>query len=201
MHGGRTVSPLSACLLLTAALAALPSCERPAENGTREVVLYCSVDQVFARQIVRDFEARTGIKVLVRFDTEADKTTGLVQRLRAEAAAPTADVFWSSEVFQTIRLADEGLLAPYGGEETKGWPAQFADPQRRWHAFALRARVIAFDTRPIGRMLAAILRIDAGMVIDERRIDRIEWTLRNDARAVDCDGAWREQLQRAAATR
>ena len=85
------------------------SCRKEPER--EQVVLYCSVDQAVAEPIVAAFEAQTGVKVLARYDTEASKTVGLVQRIRAEAEAPAADVFWSSEVFHTIRLAQEGLLA------------------------------------------------------------------------------------------
>jgi iron(III) transport system substrate-binding protein len=153
------ISRVTTAFVLCAQAACLPACERREAgragkgNGDDgkggEVVLYCSVDQDFARGIIDDFEKRTGIHVRARFDEEARKTTGLVQRLRAEKAAPAADVFWSSEIFQTIRLADEGILDAYKGEAARGWPAQFADPQGRWYAFALRMRVIAYDTRRV----------------------------------------------------
>ncbi len=120
------------------------SCRKGPER--EEVVLYCSVDQAVAEPIVAAFEQQSGIKVLARYDTEASKTVGLVQSLRAEAASPSADVFWSSEVFHTIQLAREGLLTPYRGAETKDWPAPFFDPNGRWHGFALRARVIGYHT-------------------------------------------------------
>jgi len=134
-------------LSVVACAAALAGCDRGGEEPAGEVVLYCSVDQDFARGIIKDFERQSGLRVLVRFDEEAKKTTGLVQRLRAEAKAPAADVFWSSEIFQTIRLAGEGVLAGYRGDAAKGWPEQFADPNGLWHAFALRGRVIAYNTR------------------------------------------------------
>ena len=128
------------------------SCKRtppPNKRGEREVVLYCSVDQAIAEPVIAEFEKQTGIKVLSRFDTEASKTVGLVQRIRAEAASPIADVFWSSEVFHTIRLARESLLAPYNSDRTEDWPRGFADSDSRWYGFALRARVIAYNTRKI----------------------------------------------------
>ncbi len=126
------------------------SCRKGPER--EEVVLYCSVDQGVAEPIVAAFEEQSGIKVLARYDTEASKTVGLVQSLRAEADAPTADVFWSSEVFHTIQLAREGLLAAYQGSETKDWPAPFLDPNGRWYGFASRARVIGYHT---GRVSAS----------------------------------------------
>jgi len=98
------------CIVLFSGL----SCEdRP---SSPKVVVYCSVDQAVAEPLLADFEKRTGITVLARYDTEASKTVGLVQRIRAEAGSPAADVFWSGEVFHTIRLAREGLLTPYRGE-------------------------------------------------------------------------------------
>jgi len=126
------------------------SCGRRGEGQARQVVLYCSVDQQAAEPIIAAFEKHTGIRVLTRFDTEATKTTGLVQRLRAESSSPAADVFWSGEVFHTIRLAGEGLLAPYDGPEAADRAAQFRDTNGRWFAFGLRQRVIAYDTRRVG---------------------------------------------------
>jgi iron(III) transport system substrate-binding protein len=128
-----------------------------------QVVLYCSVDQEVAEPIIAAFEKQSGIKVLAKYDTEADKTVGLAQRLRAEAAAPVADVFWSGEVFHTIRLAREGLLTPYRGEgvpplrvagilpAVRGQDAlaTFADPHGYWYGFALRGRVIGYDTNRV----------------------------------------------------
>jgi len=125
------------------------SCKESSDKNKREVVLYCSVDQEVAEQIIPEFEKETGIRVLARFDTEASKTTGLIQRIRSEAASPVADVFWSSEIFYTIRLADESLLAPHHSERTRGWPGKFADRAGRWYAFGLRARVIAYNTNRV----------------------------------------------------
>ena len=120
------------------------SCRKKPEQP--QVVLYCSVDQAVAEPIVAAFEEQTGIEVQARYDTEASKTVGLVQRIRAEASAPAADVFWSSEVFHTIRLAREGLLTPYDTSGTDDWPAPFSDPNGLWYGFALRGRVIGYNT-------------------------------------------------------
>jgi iron(III) transport system substrate-binding protein len=132
---------ISACFL-----SFLLSCRKSPQQNYRKVVLYCSVDQAIAEPIIAEFEQLTGIDVLARFDTEASKTVGLVQRIRAEAASPIADVFWSNEIFHTIRLARESLLAAYSSEITKDWPKRYADPDGQWYGFALRARVIAYST-------------------------------------------------------
>src|SRR6476660_8785582 len=80
-------------------------------NG--RVVLYTSVDEPYARPIVREFEKRTGIEVVLKTDTEASKSVGLAERVRAEKDNPQADVWWSNEPFHTVALGREGLLVPY----------------------------------------------------------------------------------------
>ncbi len=111
-----------------------------------EVTLYCSVDEPFAREVVAAYALQTGVQVRLKTDTEAGKTTGLVNRIIAERSNPRADVFWSSELFQTIRLARAGLLAEFR-PQAEGIPDRYRDPQGRWIAFGLRARVIAYNTR------------------------------------------------------
>jgi iron(III) transport system substrate-binding protein len=87
--------------------------------------------------------------VLVRYDTEASKTLGLVQKIRSEAARPAADVFWSNEVFHTIRLAQDGLLQSHVSPVVAEWPGQFKDKDGMWYGFGLRARAIAYNTRRV----------------------------------------------------
>lgn len=144
----RALSGLFAIVVGTFCLVSL-SCKEEDGRAYRQVVLYCSVDQAIAEPIIAEFEKLSGIKVSVRFDTEANKTIGLVQRIRAEAASPAADVFWSNEVFYTIRLGREGLLAGYNSEQTDNWPALFTDPNSRWYGFALRGRVIGYNTKKV----------------------------------------------------
>jgi iron(III) transport system substrate-binding protein len=127
----------------------LPSCKKNSATNQPEVVLYCSVDQEIAEPVIAEFQKQSGIKVLARYDTEASKTVGLVQKIRVESASPVADVFWSSEVFHTIRLARESLLRPYNSNEAKNRPAFLQDKDGRWYGFALRARVIAYNTKKV----------------------------------------------------
>lgn len=112
-----------------------------------QVVVYCSVDTEFAEPILGEFEKRTGIKVFHQFDTEAGKTTGLVNKLVNERAAPRADVFWSSEIFGTLQLARQGILAPYRPKTADDIPVKYHDKGDLWTAFGLRGRVIAYDPK------------------------------------------------------
>ena len=111
------------------------------------MVVYCSVDTAFADPILEAFEQRTGIRVHHQFDTEAGKTTGLVNKLLAERNSPRADVWWSSEIFGTMQLAGEGILAPYAPKTAGDIPASYRAPDGLWTAFGLRGRVLAYDPK------------------------------------------------------
>jgi iron(III) transport system substrate-binding protein len=112
-----------------------------------DVVLYCSLDQMFSETLVKEFERESGLTVRAEFDVEAAKTVGLVKRLREESARPRCDVFWNNELAHTVALANEGLLASYDSPSAEGIPEEFRDPQRRWTAFAARARVFIVNTK------------------------------------------------------
>jgi iron(III) transport system substrate-binding protein len=134
-----------ASLFLAGALL-LAGCGATSAPPAQEVVVYCSVDEDVAEPILKVFEQETGIHVLARYDTENMKTVGLVEKLRAEAARPVADVFWSGEVFHTILLARQGALESYRSDVTAAWPAGLADAEGRWYGFALRVRALVYNT-------------------------------------------------------
>ena len=136
----------SSCLsgfLLPAAL--LSGCQQDVEP----IVVYVSADEYVARPILEEFTKETGIPVLMVGDTEATKTTGLVERIRAERDNPIADVFWSSEAFMTIQLANEGLLTSHQSDATAAWEAAWKDPGHLWFGFSPRPRVLVFDPEKV----------------------------------------------------
>ncbi|MCA9310521.1 MAG: extracellular solute-binding protein [Phycisphaerales bacterium] len=137
---------LAATALIACTLATLGCRDHDARPT---VVLYYSADDHIARPIIQAFEEQTGIDVRERGDTEANKTTGLVEKLRAERNRPRADVFWSSEVFLTTRLADEDILAPCHTAVTDAWPDAWTGREHRWHGFACRARVVVYNTERV----------------------------------------------------
>jgi len=129
-------------------LALISGCGRPPAPPP-EVVVYVAHDQIYSEPILKAFEAETGTRAKVAYDTEASKTVGLVQRLIAEAAHPRADVFWNNEQAQTLVLAQKGLLAPYASPNAATIPGQFRDPGDLWCGFAARARVIIYNTNRV----------------------------------------------------
>ena len=126
----------------------LLGCEsKPATPPPAAVVIYTSVDEPVAREILKDFTTTTGIPVDARYDTEATKSVGLAERLRAEKASPKCDVWWGNEIFLTIGLATDGCLAPYDSPSSADVPAKFRDAEKRWAANGMRVRVIACQPR------------------------------------------------------
>jgi len=115
-------------------------------NPEETVVIYTSVDRNYSEQVFNEFENRTGIKVLAVYDTEASKTTGLVNRLVEEKNHPIADVFWNGEFAQTILLKKNEVLAPYQSENAKGIPDNYKDSEGYWTAFGGRGRCFLINT-------------------------------------------------------
>ncbi len=130
-------------LLLSVCLILMTGCGGPRQP---EVVVYTALDRVFSEPILNEFEAQTGIKALVKYDSEATKTVGLVNAIRAEKNRPRCDVFWNNEIVNTIRLKNEGLLENYKPEAAQDYPANFRDPDGAWSGFAARARVLIVNT-------------------------------------------------------
>ena len=141
-----TVKPSVRILVLALALVlslVLVSACAPRE---KTVTIYTSVDRNFSELVFQDFEKKTGIKVRAGYDTEASKTTGLVNKLIEEASNPQADVFWNGEFSQTILLKEKGILMPHESPAAADIPAKYRDPEGFWTAFGGRARVILVNT-------------------------------------------------------
>ncbi len=140
----------TATLLLALLTAILPACTRKPQP---HIVLYSSVDAGVIEPILDGYTRRTGVRIDLVTDTEATKTTGLVQRLITEQPNPRADVWWSGETVGTVQLARAGALQPYtslAAEATArasalpAWPVR--DARGLWYGLALRPRIIVYHT-------------------------------------------------------
>lgn len=115
------------------------------KNEPNAVVAYVSLDRHLSEPILLEFEKQSGIDVLSVYDTEANKTTGLVNRLIAEAKRPRADLFWNNEVAQLVRLSDAGILAEWTLPREDDLVAGMAN-NPLWTGFAARIRVFVVHT-------------------------------------------------------
>ncbi|MHC4223116.1 MAG: extracellular solute-binding protein [Planctomycetota bacterium] len=117
-----------------------------ARAADEKVTIYVSLDKQHSAKVLDQFEKETGIKVEDRYDTEADKTIGMVRKLKEQKADPVADVYWNNELATTIGLKEFGVLQPYVSPSAKDIPAVFKDPDGYWTGFAARARVLIVNT-------------------------------------------------------
>lgn len=121
---------------------ALDSKENAGSNPN-QIVLYTSIDQPIARKIIDAFEKQSGLSVKIVTDTEATRSVGIAERLRAEQARPLAEVWWGNEVFNTVRLAEEGFFEKLDFDVLEQVDPKFVDAEKRWAGVGLRVRVVA----------------------------------------------------------
>ncbi len=124
-------------ILLLVLAAVVPGCGRQPAGDDR-VTVYSALDREFSEPLLRDFERRTGIRVLPKFDVESTKTVGLANLIIEEAAAPRCDLFWNNEVLNTLRLKEKGLLARFRPGAAADIPPAFKAKDGTWYGFAAR---------------------------------------------------------------
>jgi iron(III) transport system substrate-binding protein len=127
------------------ALVALVGC-KPGGAPSNTVVVYTSVDDVFARPVCEQFQKRTGIEVKLVPDTEETKSTGLLNRLIAEKSRPQADVFWSGDPVRAAVLKAKGISEPFKPANPADATGRFSDFGGHWSALSARARVFIVNT-------------------------------------------------------
>lgn len=109
-----------------------------------DVVLYSSVNQQAIDALVSGFEARhPDIKVsVVRAGSGS-----LLQRLKAEADNPQADVVWAGT--PGIMPLYKDLLQPYESPEAKNYDAALIGPENRWLSIESNLHVFMINTRAL----------------------------------------------------
>lgn len=132
-------------ILILLAAAGLIGC-KPSDKPSNTVVVYTSVDDVFARPVCEQFQKQTGIEVKLVPDTEETKSTGLLNRLIAEKARPQADVFWSGDPVRAAVLKAKGISAPFKPASPADVTGRFSDSAGHWSALSARARVLIVNT-------------------------------------------------------
>ena len=121
----------------------LTSCSTSKKNS---VVVYTSVDRNYSEPIFKMFEEETGIKVLAVYDVEANKTTGLVNRLINEKENPKADVFWNGEIIQTLKLKENDILSIYNSKNNNTILNEYIDKEGYYTSFGGRLKVFIVNT-------------------------------------------------------
>ena len=113
----------------------------------RRVVVYASLDREFSEPILKEYESKTGVRVLAKFDVESTKTVGLTQLLIAESRRPRCDLFWNNEILNTLRLKKKGLLVSFQPANAGDYPENFRAKDGTWYGFGARARILLVNRK------------------------------------------------------
>jgi len=88
---------------------ALWLCGAAACAAAPALVVLCSVDEVWCAAMKRAYEAKSGLDISM-----TRKSTGdILNQIRAEKEAPTADVWWGGTGDTHLQAGSEDLLEPY----------------------------------------------------------------------------------------
>jgi len=143
-------------LLAGVAVAVIAGCGREHDGASsavakQRVVVYSSLDREFSEPVLKAYAARTGVEVLPKFDVESTKTVGLTNLIATEAGQPRCDLFWNNEILNTLRLKEQGLLAPFQPAHAGELPPSFRAKDGTWYGFAARARILIVNTKLVAQ--------------------------------------------------
>ncbi len=97
----------------------------------KELVIYSSVDEENAKNILDAFSKATGIKVHMVFLSSGPA----MSRIEAEQANPQADVWFGAPNENHIVARERGLTQPYTPAAAADLAPGFKDTKGYWHAF------------------------------------------------------------------
>ncbi|WP_412028300.1 extracellular solute-binding protein [Deinococcus yunweiensis] len=111
----------------------------------KTLTLYSGRAKTFVDPVVQQFEKQTGIKVNVRYGTDAQ----LVAALREEGTRSPADVYWGNSVGALGELASEGRFTKLGAALTRSVSDDYLPADRTWLPTTVRFRTLAYSTERI----------------------------------------------------
>ncbi|HOO64801.1 MAG TPA: ABC transporter substrate-binding protein, partial [Synergistaceae bacterium] len=97
----------------------------------KELVIYSSVDEENAKNILDAFSKATGISVNMVFLSSGPA----MSRIEAEKANPQADVWFGAPNENHIVAKERDLTQPYAPAAAADLAGGFKDPEGYWHAF------------------------------------------------------------------
>ncbi|TDR93349.1 extracellular solute-binding protein [Enterovirga rhinocerotis] len=131
---------LGRSLLRTVAAVMLASVGVGAASA-QEVNLYTTREPGLIRPLLDAFTKSTGIKVNTVLVAK-----GLAERVEAEGERSPADMLMTVDLGNLIELVDKGLAQPVQSKAAEAAiPAALRDPDGRWFALSMRARLVYAD--------------------------------------------------------
>ena len=110
------------------------------------VTVYSARAEQLIKPIFDAYTAETGVQIQYTTDSEQP----LIQKLKAEGEASTADILLTVDAGNLWYAADQDVLRPTYSETLEAnIPAHLRDPENQWFAMSVRARTIVYDPRAV----------------------------------------------------
>lgn len=110
-------------------------------GGANSITLYNGQHPQLTEDLVRAFEAQTGIHVRVR----TDDGIVLADQIIEEGSSSPADVYLTENSPELVLLSERHLLAKLPASITDQIPSQHRSPAGTWVGLALRVSALAYD--------------------------------------------------------
>lgn len=111
---------------------------------TQSLTLYSGRSQGLVGPLVQQFERETGIRVNVRYGTDAQ----ILAALQEEGSRSPADLFWANTAGALGVASDRGLFIKLGNSITR-LPVAFVPASGNWVPLTVRLRVMAYNPTKI----------------------------------------------------
>jgi iron(III) transport system substrate-binding protein len=119
------------------------STSTPASLAGQSITLYNGQHEQTTAKLVSAFEKRTGVKVKVRSDDEAELGNQIIQ----EGSSSPADVFYTENTPVLEHLRKEGLLAPVAPSTLAAIPPRYSSAAGVWVGVSGRVSVLVYNTK------------------------------------------------------
>ena len=130
-----------ATAILLALVAALPAAGCGGEDA--DLTVYSGRNEKLVGELVKDFEAESGLDVEVRYGDSAE----LAAQIAEEGGNTRADVFFAQDAGALGSVERQFAALPANLVEEV--PERFRDGGNRWVGTSARARVVAYDSREL----------------------------------------------------
>ncbi|WP_135228030.1 extracellular solute-binding protein [Deinococcus fonticola] len=107
----------------------------------QSLTIYSGRAKTFVEPVVQQFQQQTGIKVNVRYGTDAQ----LVAALQEEGSRSPADIFWGNSVGALGELSDSKKFAKLSTSLYRGVSDDYAPSSKDWLPTTVRFRVLAYN--------------------------------------------------------
>lgn len=136
---------MAAAPVLMLGLAACGSSDNSSATDDKSLVLYSGRDAELINPLIKNFEAKTGVKVEVR----EGETPALASQIIEEGDKTPAQVFLAQDAGAVGAVSQAGLFSTLPQEITNRVDPKYTSNDGSWVGVTGRARVTAYDTQKV----------------------------------------------------